>query len=84
MTRTPLYLVLAVALGAPEAEARVTTVIARAREALRRARATGVMVGFMPMLTAERLTRWQCRSRSGVTPSNARAPSKTSVPCQAP
>ena len=34
-------------LGAPEAEARVTTVIARAREALRRARATGVIVGFM-------------------------------------
>jgi hypothetical protein len=34
-------------LGAPEAEARVTTVVARAREALRRARATGVIVGFM-------------------------------------
>jgi hypothetical protein len=34
-------------LGAPEAEARVNTVVARAHEALRRARATGVIVGFM-------------------------------------
>jgi hypothetical protein len=34
-------------LGAPEAEARVNAIVARAHEALRRARATGVIVGFM-------------------------------------
>jgi hypothetical protein len=34
-------------LAAPEAEARASTVIARVRESLRRARATGVIVGFM-------------------------------------
>ena len=36
------------------------------------------------MASAERTSRAQCRSRSGVTPSKARAPSKTSVPCQVP
>ena len=32
---------------------------------------------------AEAITRSQCRSRSGVTPSNARAPSNTTEPSQA-
>ena len=36
------------------------------------------------MALADLLTRAQCRSRSGVTPSKARAPSKTEVPSQAP
>src|SRR5262245_49134793 len=34
-------------------------------------------VGFRPNARAEALRRWQWRSRSGVTPSKARAPSNT-------
>src|SRR5690349_9020584 len=41
------------------------------------------MVGFSPMVGAERFTRSQCRSRSGATPSNTRAPSNTEEPSQA-
>src|SRR3712207_9015898 len=40
------------------------------------------MVGLRPMVRAERFTRSQCRSRSGATPSNTRAPSKTDDPSQ--
>src|SRR5437764_1188108 len=40
------------------------------------------MVGFRPMVVAERFTRSQCRSRSGITPSNTRAPSNTDEPSQ--
>ena len=35
-----------------------------------------------PSAAAERMARWQCRSRSGVTPSKARAPSKIEAPSQ--
>ena len=38
---------------------------------------------FRKKLSAERLTRAQCRSRSGVTPSKVRAPSNTMEPSQA-
>src|SRR6476620_1574504 len=41
------------------------------------------MVGFRLRASAERLTRAKCRSRSGVTPSKARAPSNTDEPSQA-
>src|SRR3712207_566072 len=40
------------------------------------------IVGFSPSAAAEALTRAQCRSRSGVTPSKARAPSNTEEPSQ--
>src|SRR6202022_5036327 len=40
-------------------------------------------VGFKYSFVADSLTREQCRSRSGVTPSNARAPSKTIEQSQA-
>ncbi len=40
-------------------------------------------LGFSPSAVAEALTRAQCRSMSGVTPSKARAPSKTLEPSQA-
>src|SRR5437764_3550667 len=43
-----------------------------------------MVTGESPRLTAEWLTRAQCRSRSGVTPSKARPPSKTVDPSQAP
>src|SRR5262245_9529645 len=39
-------------------------------------------VGLRPSARAEALRRSQWRSRSGVTPSNARAPSKTEEPSQ--
>src|SRR5262249_47538164 len=39
--------------------------------------------GLRKNLAAESLTRAQCRSRSGVVPSNARAPSNTQLPSQA-
>src|SRR5208283_3974819 len=35
------------------------------------------MIGFSHIVRAERLSRAQCLSRSGVTPSKARAPSNT-------
>ncbi len=38
-----------------------------------------VSVGFISRPSADRMTRWQCRSRSGATPSKARAPSKTAL-----
>src|SRR6185312_5061756 len=41
------------------------------------------IVGCKYSFFAESLTRAQCKSRSGVTPSNARAPSKTSEQSQA-
>src|SRR3984957_9612735 len=40
------------------------------------------MVGLRHMTFAERLSLAQCWSRSGVTPSKARAPSNTLVPNQ--
>src|ERR1700733_6667754 len=46
--------------------------------------ASSVTTGFRHMALADRLTRAMCRSRSGVTPSNARAPSNTEVQSQAP
>src|SRR5215467_4410832 len=45
--------------------------------------ASTVTSGLRKNLAADSLTRAQCRSRSGVTPSNARAPSKTEEPSQA-
>src|ERR1700694_2650362 len=51
-----------------------------------RARPSHVSVsttGFSLKLTADWLTRAQCRSRSGATPSNARAPSNTVDPSHA-
>jgi hypothetical protein len=39
--------------------------------------ASSLMMGFSDMVLAERLRRAQCLSRSGVTPSKARAPSNT-------
>jgi hypothetical protein len=39
--------------------------------------ASAAIVGFSHIVSAEWLTRAQCRSRSGATPSNARAPSNT-------
>jgi hypothetical protein len=45
-----------------------------------RAAVTG---GFMSRPSAERIDRAQCRSRSGATPSNARAPSNTALASQA-
>jgi hypothetical protein len=44
--------------------------------------ASAAMVGCKPRVSAERLTRSAWRSRSGVTPSNARAPSNTVEPSQ--
>src|SRR5271163_631857 len=41
------------------------------------------MLGFRNSFLAESLTRAQCRSRSGVTPSKARAPSNTTEQSQA-
>ena len=38
--------------------------------------------GFISIFSAERTTRWQCRSRSGVRPRNARAPSNTMLAIQ--
>ena len=40
-------------------------------------------IGFRNSFVAESLTRAQCSSRSGVTPSNARAPSNTTEHSQA-
>src|SRR4051812_3889320 len=45
--------------------------------------ASAPMVAFSPMELADRLTRAQCLSRSGITPSKMRAPSKTEEPSQA-
>ena len=39
-------------------------------------------VGLRNMVLAEALTRAQCRSRSGATPSKTRAPSNTEEPSQ--
>src|SRR5215472_12144706 len=39
-------------------------------------------VGLRPNARADALSRWQWRSRSGVTPSKARAPSNTEEPSQ--
>jgi hypothetical protein len=44
--------------------------------------ASSLIEGFSHMVLADRLTRAQWRSRSGVTPSNARAPSNTLEPSQ--
>ena len=44
--------------------------------------ASTLMIGFSHIVLAERLSRAQCRSRSGVTPSKARAPSNTLDPSQ--
>ena len=41
-----------------------------------------VIVGFRPRAIAEALTRLECSSRSGATPSNHRPPSKTLEPSQ--
>ncbi|CFP68804.1 Uncharacterised protein [Bordetella pertussis] len=38
--------------------------------------------GFISIFSAERTTRWQCRSRSGVRPAKARAPSNTMLAIQ--
>ena len=39
-------------------------------------------MGLSAMVLADALTRAQCRSRSGATPSKARAPSNTMEPSQ--
>src|SRR3982751_4546671 len=44
---------------------------------------SGVTIGLRNSFGAESFTRAQCRSRSGVTPSKARAPSNTDEPSQA-
>src|SRR5271163_4544354 len=44
--------------------------------------ASMLMVGFNHIVFAELLRRARCRSRSGVTPSKARAPSNTLEPSQ--
>src|SRR5580693_2454551 len=46
--------------------------------------ASTLIVGLRHMAWAERLSRAQCLSRSGVTPSKARAPSNTLEPSQKP